>query len=177
MLFASFLIAQSNPRHSHGQINFRTHGISHSPTCMISRVCISMHMHNSCFINSCIIILIDHTCVKAHTWHVFPTPLNFGSHLPMGLEINSSQNSHFCMTLQYFAFMTHGEYFCLCVNFLSFLHDMGSIISPMLSSLSLSLSPSLSHDASFVPKQLLHISGPPCQIMPQSQFVAMATMP
>ena len=167
--------SQSNSRHSHGQMNFQTNGISHSfnipntwyipfspytkgqyqrsihgvlsrtrveqhlhlsmitcefpfsrilnsPTCMISHVCISMHMHNSCFINSCMIILIDYTCVKAHTWHVFSSPLNFGSHLSMGLEINSSQNSHFCMTLQlqYSAFMTHGEYFCLCVNFWSF---------------------------------------------------------
>ena len=66
---------------------------------------------NSFFMNSCMIILIEYTFVKAHTLHVFPTPLNFGSHLPMGLQIDSSQNSHFCMNMQYFAFMTHGEYF------------------------------------------------------------------
>ena len=86
--------------------------ILNSPTCMTSHVCISMHMHNSFFINSCMIILIEYTCVKACTWHVFPTPLNFGSQLHMGLEINSSQKSHFfCMNMQYFAFMTHGEHF------------------------------------------------------------------
>ena len=91
--------------------------ILNSPQCMTSHVCISMHMHNSCIINSCMIILIHYTCVKAHTWHVFPTPLNFESHLPMGLDINSSQNSHFCTNMQYFASMTHYEYFCLCVKF------------------------------------------------------------
>ena len=136
--------SQSNSRHhlnlSMITCEFPFPRILKPPSCMTSHVCISMHMHNSCFINSCMIILTHYTCVKAHTWHVFATPLNFGSHLPMVLEINSSQKSPFCMNMQYFVFMTHGEYFCLCDTFLIFCMTWVQSLHPC------SLSSSLSHD-------------------------------
>ena len=178
MWFAPFVISQSNSRHSisieYDHMRVAISRILNSPTCMTSHVCISMHMHNSFFISSCMIILIESTCVKAYTWHVFPTPLNLESHLSMGLDINSSRNSHFCMNMQYFASMTHGEYFCLGVKFWSSCMTWVQSLHPCFP---LSLRSSLSHDVlsplsqsnCSISQDLLLLA----QIMFQSQFVAM----